>query len=90
MSKTHKQCVASTEHVGDVEKEEKKKYEIKMYFIDSPGSKNYTVSYKIKEPFGDLDVSEEKTSYEFTETGYGLAISKYIEYRDLIDKNKTK
>ncbi|EAC2786893.1 hypothetical protein QPJ54_002954 [Listeria monocytogenes] len=90
MSKTHKQCVASTDRIGEVEKEKGKKYEIMMFFSNLPGLEKYSVSYKINKPFGDLDVSKEETSYEFTETGYGLAISKYIEYRDLIDKNKTK
>lgn len=59
-------------------------------FSNLPGLEKYSVSYKINKPFGDLAVSKEETSYEFTETGYGLAISKYIEYRDLIDKNRTK
>ncbi|EAC6624318.1 hypothetical protein [Listeria monocytogenes] len=90
MSKTHKQCVASTDPAGEVVREKKDKYDILMFFINSPGLEKYSVSYKINKPFGDLDVSEEETSYEFTETGYGLAISKYIEYRDLIDKNQTK
>ncbi|HAO6691613.1 TPA: hypothetical protein IQM23_002215 [Listeria monocytogenes] len=65
-------------------------YAINVFFSTMPGLTNYMVSYEIKKPFGDLEPCKESKTFDFTEDGHSKAIIKFIEYRDLIDKNKNK
>lgn len=83
---THKQCKAKP--TGIVESEVKPEYEIYIYFTNLSIKREYTVGYNISKTFGAFTISDKDFKrYDFTEDGHGLAVLKYIEYRDLIDKN---